>query len=228
MKPTTATRRSAPRATPDDLRYCLIELEVGHAFDDTRVDRLYWRFGSISGGWFANEEGKEASSVVAMLRKLQKDFTIGANVLDGKKSGLKSTTQIFSTRLTTEALALNPIVLDPEGLLDRLVKDLTTVAHACQIAQGWLSGPADRKGKDPLMYYDDFTQLLVEIAEAGGVAPTLGNDDVNDTPCGWLFDAAMALEPFLYPELRSPSVKACGQRLRRSLKRIAPKPPVAK
>ena len=78
---------------------------------------------------------------------------------------------------------------------------LTGIAHAAQIAQARLSAPAERTGKDALQYYDDFTQLLVEIAEAAGVAPTLGNDDVKDKPCGWLFDAAMVLEPFLHNEL---------------------------
>src|SRR6187455_426893 len=106
--------------TPVDLRRCLIRLEVGHAFNDATVERLYWRFGSISGAWFANEESKEASSVIAALRKLQTDFVAGANVLNGKESGLKTTTQIFATRLATEALALNPTVHDPETFVDRV------------------------------------------------------------------------------------------------------------
>jgi hypothetical protein len=126
--------------------------------------------------------------------------------------------------LTIDILAQNPAVADADRWLMKFLQDTATVAEACRKVAEHLDSPAERNGKDPLIYYDDFTQLLVEIAEAGGIAPKLGNDDITGKPCGWLFDAAMALEPFLYSELHSPSITACGQRLRRSLNRIAPNP----
>ena len=37
---------------------------------------------------------------------------------------------------------------------------------------------------------------------------------------GWLFEAAQAVEPFLSPEMRSPSREACFQRLKRSKRNL--------
>jgi hypothetical protein len=63
--------------------------------------------------------------------------------------------------------------------------------------------------------------LLLGIAKRANIEPTLGNDPVNDVPCGWLFDAATELETFLYPDMRSETPAGLASRLRRSLKRLS-------
>jgi len=71
-----------------------------------------------------------------------------------------------------------------------------------------------------LDWYDDFTALLLDIANMAGVKPTLRKDRSIGARSGWLFEAAQALESFLYPEMRSPSPEACGKRLERSQRRL--------
>jgi hypothetical protein len=89
------------------------------------------------------------------------------------------------------------------------------------VAYADLNRKAANEGRAPLLWYDDFTALLLDIADKAGVEPALGKDRVDRVRTGWLFKAAQALEPFLDPFMRSPSAEACGKRLERSKKRLA-------
>jgi hypothetical protein len=72
-------------------------------------------------------------------------------------------------------------------------------------------------------WYDEFTALLLEVADTAGVEPRLGKDGISGAWVGWLLGAAQALEAFLDPQMRSPSAEACGKRLERSKKRLKQK-----
>jgi hypothetical protein len=87
------------------------------------------------------------------------------------------------------------------------------------VAYADLNQKALNEGRAPLRWYDEFTALLLKIAEKAGVDPSLGKDRITRTRTGWLFEAAQALEAFLDPYMRSPSAEACGKRLERSRKR---------
>jgi hypothetical protein len=219
--PISGASLACSELTPDDLREALERLQVSRAYDQAAVDDLYFELGSITGAWLALEESKEYSPVAAELRRAGAALASLAELLSGRETGLKSTTQIFATRLTAETLALDPTLKgDAHEYLSKVVEDAKRVGHACQIAAALLSEKSELKGREKLAWYDDFTKLLLRIAERGGVRPTFGNDDIRDTPCGWLFDAARELELFLFNRMRSPSVKACGKRLERSLKSV--------
>jgi hypothetical protein len=83
-----------------------------------------------------------------------------------------------------------------------------------------LSDRSAERGRPVLDWYDDFTALLLDIANMAGVKPTMRKDRISGVRSGWLFEAAQALEPFLYPDMRSPSAEACGTRLERSMRRL--------
>src|ERR1041385_3083465 len=91
--------------TAADLKEALVRLSVGAAFDDIAVQDLYYQLGKISGEWLANEESKESSSVASALRQTGKNLKAAAQLLSGKDTGFRTTTEIFATRLATEALA---------------------------------------------------------------------------------------------------------------------------
>jgi hypothetical protein len=219
--PISGASLASPELTSDDLRGALGRLQVGHAYDHAAVDELYFDLSRIAGAWWAHEGSKEYAAVAAELRRAGAALASSAELLSGWETGLKSATQMFATSLTTETLALDPTLEgDAREYLSKFTEDAKRMGHACQVAAARLSEKSELKGKEKLTWYDDFTKLLLNIAEAGGVRPTLGNDDARDTPCGWLFEAAQELELFLFRGMRSPSVKACGKRLERSLKRI--------
>jgi hypothetical protein len=88
------------------------------------------------------------------------------------------------------------------------------------IAHADLSIEAGKDGRRALDWYDDFTHLLLDLAERNDIEPTLRKDRKTHIRAGWLFDAAQALETFLYPHMRSPSAEACGKRLERSRERL--------
>ena len=103
------------------------------------------------------------------------------------------------------------------GISSELVRSLRFPLVAClpMVRQ------ALNEGRAPLRWYDEFTALLLNIAEKAGVEPSLGKDRITRTRTGWLFEAAQALEAFLDPYMRSLSGEACGKRLERSRRRLA-------
>jgi hypothetical protein len=215
-----------PALTRADLRGALERLQVSHAFDEPALDNLYLQLGKIIGSWLANEQSKDGAPVSSALRKVAKDLAGAAQLLSGRETGIRSTTQIFATRMASQILALDPALkTNANDYLLTFLEHANRVGHACQVAAADLAQKSNLKGKEKLHWYDDFTKLLVGIAERAGVRPTLGNDSVHDTPCGWLFDAAQELEGFLFSWMLSPSGKACGRRLERSLKRIDQRQP---
>jgi hypothetical protein len=77
-----------------------------------------------------------------------------------------------------------------------------------------------KSGRKKLSWYDDFTALLLKLAKLANVEPNLNKDRISGARGGWVFNAAQALEPLLYPLMRSETPEACGKRLERSLKRL--------
>lgn len=129
-------------------------------------------------------------------------------------------------------LALDPRVnslSNAHDIMSAFQQEAARTAHVCMVAHAALPKSGER-GRRPIHWYDDFTTLLLDIAEQGGVTPTLHKDRITGLRSGWLLEAAKALEAFLDWEIdgrrlsshlmRSPSPEACGKRLERTLKRI--------
>ena len=103
------------------------------------------------------------------------------------------------------------------------------MAHVCMVAHAAVPDQPAERGRLPIDWYDEFTALLLEMADRGGVTPTLRKDRITGLRSGWLLDAAQAFEAFLDWEIdgerlppylmRSPSSEARGKRLERCLKR---------
>ena len=105
-------------------------------------------------------------------------------------------------------------------MIDRFRHDATSLAHACLVAAHELDQEEGQRGRPRGIWYDNFTALLLEIAEAAHVQPSLGKDRVSGERVGWLMDAAEALETFLDPHMRSPSKEARSKRLERSVRTL--------
>jgi hypothetical protein len=226
MKKLSSTGASivAPREDEAKLKGVLSELCVVDAFDEFAIHELYLKIGQIYGAWLSEQEAAEVSPVAKALRLTARNLLDASTVLSGLETGLRTHVEIEATRHTATILAHDPSV----GSFDRAKELISTfreeaarIGHTCMVAYADLNQKALNEGRAPLRWYDEFTALLLNIAEKAGVEPSLGKDRITRTRTGWLFEAAQALEAFLDPYMRSPSAEACGKRLERSKRRLA-------
>jgi hypothetical protein len=212
-----------PACSEEDLKGVLGKLGVVAAFNDAEVRKLYLEIAKIYGSWMSEEEAKQVSPVASALRRTGMHLIETSRLLNGRVTGLRNQVELEVTTLTTEALALNPTVGGQDNaqqLVSTFQADAERVGQACLIAYAHLSRRAPNEGRAPLLWYDKFTALLLDIAKKAGIEPTLNKDRIDQARGGWLFDAAQAIEQFLDPYMRSPSTEACGKRLERSRKRL--------
>jgi hypothetical protein len=212
-----------PTLSEEDLKGVLGKLGVLAAFNDAEVHEVHLEIAKICGVWMAEQQSKLVSPVASALRSTGKNLIKASRLLNGRATGFRNHVELEVTTLTTQILVLNPTVgnLDKaQQLVSTFQEDAERVGQACLTAYADLSRRAPNEGRSPLLWYDKFTALLLRIAEKAGVEPTLNKDRVDQARSGWLFDAAQAIEPFLDPRMRSPSLEACGKRLERSRKRL--------
>ena len=213
-----------PRRAEGDLKLVLEKVGAGHAFDDAATHDLYLRIGEIYGTWLSEQEAAGVSAVAKALRSTARNLIEASKVLSGQQTGLRTRIEIEATSLTTRFLALDPSVGslgEAQALITAFQQEAARVGHACMVVYADLNRKAANDGRAPLLWYDEFTALLLEIADKAGVEPALGKDRKSGARTGWLFRAGRALEFFLDPFMRSPSAEACGKRLERSKRRLA-------
>lgn len=221
--PDTGASCASPLKDEGELHRVLSDLEVGHAFDAAGVHELYWKLGELVGRWIAEQEQLEVSPVGKALLSLAKNLGEISQFLGGLEMGIHFNIEIAVASRAAEFLALDPTVgslAEAQKLISSFREDAGRIAHAIMRAHADLPDRPGESGRRALDWYDHFTALLLDIASVAGVEPTLRKDRITCYRSGWLFTAAQALEPFLYPDMRSPSPEACGKRLERSRKRL--------
>ena len=215
---------ATPRRDEGELKLALIELGVGGAFDDSAIHELYLRIAKIHGAWLSEQEAAEVSPVAKALRSTGRNLIDASELLSGRETGLRTHTEIEATLQAVRILALDPSVGslgEAQALITAFQQEAARVGHACMVAYADLTRKAANDGRAPLLWYDVFTALLLDIADKASVEPALGKGRDSRARTGWLFRAAQALECFLDPFMRSPSAEACGKRLERSKRRLA-------
>ena len=224
---------SAPFGSKDQLQRALVDLGVGEAFDAAAIDRMYWRLGQIIGSCHQERNRLEVATVAKELQLMATRLNEISKILIGTETGIHDIVEISVTSEIANFLALDPSVGSlgkAHDIMSGFRQEAARMAHVCTIARAALPDQPGERGRRPIDWYDDYTALLLEIADGGGVTPTLSKDRKTGICSGWLLDAARALEVFLDWELdgkrvspylmRSPSLEACGKRLERSLKRL--------
>jgi hypothetical protein len=149
-----------------------------------------------------------------------------AEILSGQEEGLHEIHDIAIVAQLAMIVALDPEVgsrQQADKLIASFRGDAAKLAHACLVAARDLKQTVGESGRPQAEWHDQFTTLLLEIAEKTGVEPSLKKDRISGTRAGWLLDASQALEAFLDPQMRSPSTEACGKRLERSKTRLKQK-----
>jgi hypothetical protein len=206
-----------------EFRRILSDLRVEHAFDAAAVRDLYWKLGAIIGKWISEQQRLEVSTVGKAFLSAAKNLNEVSTLLGGLETGIHSDVEIAVASHAAKSLAIDPTVGSLEKareLVSAFRRDAARMAHVCMVARADLPDQAGERGRRALDWYDDFTALLLDIANIADVKPTMRKNRISGARSGWLFEAAQALESFLYPEMRSPSAEACGTRLERSMRRL--------
>jgi hypothetical protein len=221
--PASGATVATPYRCESELKSVLCDLGLAQGFDEAAAHELYWKFGAIIGQWLAEQQRLEVSPIAKALLSTAKNLGEVSLLLGGLETGIHSDLEIAVATRTAEYLALDPAVgslAKAQELISSFQQDAARIAHVCMVAYADLPDRSGERGRRALTWYDDFTALLLNIADRGGVKPTLRKDRITSARSGWLFEAAEALETFLYPEMRSPSAEACGTRLERSRRHL--------
>jgi hypothetical protein len=195
-------------------------------FSEFDAKKFYSRLGRIIGQWSAEQDRPHISPLAKTLMAMGRELDGMSRILSGHETGLRERHDIEVVSQLATILALDPEVgsrQQADKLIASVRVDAAKLAHACLIAAHDLKQQVGKDGRPRLDWYDDFTALLLEIAERSGVEPQLGRDRIAGGWYGWLLDAAQELEAFLDPHMRSPSAEACGKRLERSKTRLKQK-----
>jgi hypothetical protein len=205
------------------LRQAVDRLGVGNHFDADGIQEIHQRMAEIIGLYLAEQEAKEASPVAKALLATGRNLLEASKVLGGHQTGMHTSVEIQVTTEAVRLLALDPTIGSMEtakALVGDFHEHSAKIGNACLVAWADLAEGAGQIGRPAIGWYDDFTRLLLEIAKRAGLKASIGRDRATRERTGWLFQAARALEPFLYRWMRSQSAEACGKRLERSMRRL--------
>jgi hypothetical protein len=212
-----------PLRDEGELKRVLSDLRVDQVLSSAAMHELYMNLGGIIGQWMSEQQRLEVSSVAGLLLSTARSLNEASLILGGFEPGIRSDLETAAASRIARYLALVPGVRslgDAQELISSFRQEAARIAHVCMVARADLPSRSDEFGRPALRWYDDFTALLLELANEADVQPTLRKDRISRVRSGWLFEAAQALESFLWPEMRSPSSEACGKRLERSRRHL--------
>jgi hypothetical protein len=224
--PTSGVTVSSPRRSKVHLREVLFELCPAGDFSKSDTEEFYRRLARIIGRWSAEDNRLDIASLAKTFTAMGKELMKVAKILNGHETGLHEIHDIAIVSQLAMILALDPEVgsrQQADKLIASFRGDAAKMAHACLVAASDYKRQVGKSGRPPPEWYDEFTALLLEVAETAGVEPRFNKDRISGERGGWLLDAAQALETFLDPKMRSPSAEACGKRLERSKTRLKQK-----
>jgi hypothetical protein len=224
--PISGSTSCTPLRSKAELGNVLVELCPDGDFGESDTTEFYRELGGIIGQWSAEHDRLDISPLAKTFTVMGRELGAVAKILRAYATGIHEAHDIEVVSQLATILALDPEVgsrRHANKLIASFQGDAAKVAHACLVAARDLKRQVGKDGRPRSDWYDDFTSLLLKIAEAGGAKPQLGKDRITGAGYGWLLDAAQALETFLDPQMRSPSAEACGKRLERSKTRLQQK-----
>jgi hypothetical protein len=220
---TRGSTLATPYRNQTKLGPCLADLGVGDSFDEKSLVEIYVELGAIVGRWMAEVGRLDSPRIEKALRTLSKQLDGIGKILKGHETGLRSSIDTEIVSQLAERMASDPTIgsiAAAETLISSFACEAGRIAHSSLDVAADLKRRPGKPGRSRFDWYDDFTALLLEIAQTAGVKPSSIKNRITGKRSGWLFDAGLALETFLYPKMRSPSPEACGQRLDRSTRRL--------
>jgi hypothetical protein len=224
--PTSGSTVATPHLDEAELGNVLSQLCPDRKFSETDTKTFYRQMARIIGQWSAEHDRLDIAPLAKTITAMGKELKKVAEILSGHETGFREIHDIEIVSQLAMMLALDPEV-GSRPQADKLIAsfrgDAAKLAHACLVVACDLKQTVGKSGRPQAEWHDEFTALLLEVAQAAGVEPRLSKDRISDARVGWLLDAAQALESFLDPQMRSLSAEACGKRLERSKTRLRQK-----
>jgi hypothetical protein len=217
---------ATPHLDEADLRNVLAKLCPDGKFSESNISEFYGRLKQIIGQWSAEDNRLDIAPLAQTFTTMGKELKKVAEILSGHEEGLHQFHDIEVVSQLAMILALDPEVgsrRQADKLIASFRGDSAKLAHACLVVACDLRQTVGESGRPQAEWHDEFTALLLEVAQTAGVEPRLSKDRISGARVGWLLDAAQALEGFLDPQMRSSGAEACGKRLERSKKRLRQK-----
>jgi hypothetical protein len=221
--PVSGAASYTPFRSKAELRNVLVELCPEGEFSQSDVDEIYWHLARIIGQWSAEQDRPDIAPLAKTLKVMGRQLEAMSGILRGHETGLRDRHDIEIVSQLASLLALDPEIGSRDQaheLIDRFRRDAAKLSHACLIAADDLKRQVGKSGRPPLDWHHDFAALLRAIAAKAGIKPSLHKDRISNERGGWLPDAALALETFLHPDMRSSGAEARGKRLDRSKSRL--------
>jgi hypothetical protein len=220
--PASGARIDTPRRAEEELKSVFCDLGLTQVFDEAAAHELYWKLGAIIGQWSREQERLEVSPVAKALLSTANNLSEVSRLLSGLETGFRSSLEMAVSSRVADLLSLDPTIRSQSSQesLRSFCVEADRIAHVCLVAAADLPQARGKRGRWRYEWYDEFTALLLQIAEKAGLEPTLNKDRSTGVRSGWLLDAALAFETFLDRLMHSPSSEACGKRLERSLGRL--------
>ena len=164
--------------------------DLGVDLSPAAVHELHVKLAVIIGQWMAEQQRLEVSSVSGALLSTARNLNEAAVTLGGFETGLHSGLEIAVATRIARYLAVVPGVsslAEAQELISSFRHEATRIAHVCMVARADLPDRSERR--QALDWYDDFTALLLELANQAADAWTRwkGRDRVR---IGWLIEAA--------------------------------------
>src|SRR6266481_7507457 len=176
-----------------DLRDVLADLCPQTVFAKSDVEVFYSRLKYILGLWSAEHDRLDIAPLVKTFTVMSKELEKLAEILSGHETGLREIHDIAIVSQLKMMLALDPEVgsrQQADKLMASFRGDAAKLAHACLVAARDLKQMVGESGRPQAEWHDEFTALLLGVAETAGVEPRLSKDRISDARVGWLLDAA--------------------------------------
>jgi len=241
----------------EEFEKVLRNLKVEHAIElnltDTYKQQILWRICLINGIFLHAKDAVEASDVAQIIKSVRSSLDTIITVLSRPEQGLQvirndrmqaafriaNALEEHETNVPSSNLGERPwylstnedFVVPPSPLDDDRIGNLLSlsgvVKDACERALAELQSVRGKPGARPYDWYDEFVQLLLELARMADIDPVVKTDRVSGERLGPFIELALAFEQLLYDvpknpalSMRSSSRNACAKRLERSRRRL--------
>jgi hypothetical protein len=204
-----------------DLREVLVGLCPEARFTDEEIAEIYLEIRHILGRWHAEQGRPDTTSLAALLTEMGDQLDSITARLRAIESGIHHIEDIelvsrLVSNLSQDAGFGSSRHHQAHELIASFRENALKISEACRKGAADFREYKGKNGRPSLSWYNDFKGLLFRIARSGGVEPSLGKDRITSERTGWLVEAALTLEKFFHPDMRSSDAEVCGKRLERA------------
>lgn len=199
--------------------------EIGlRPLSEKEIEILRDALGQAIGLFLKNAGAQSSVDVSRTLTEIAQGCEVTSQTLNALTApGLHHLQDLEVTHRLSETVAQDPAYrsLDAaQAFLEDFAVRASAVAHAARVSLMSLKKTKQKAGRDTLDWHDDFTGAVVRLCTWNEVKLSIFTDRETGEPGGRFLAVATGLEQLLYPEMRSPSLGALAQRLKRSLRRL--------